>query len=269
MKRISFWPVVLLAFTPGMAGAYYYNYYFEGTHYSPYAWGLRGTGLVPGGTTYSPYALSYQGSGLVSVYAQYTPYARSYYNSGLVPYYGPYEPYPSFTINFKALTKPLVPALHRLPPVVHPRPPARGPRPVGHGCAGPSRPVASAPDAMDTIRRHLQGKGLASLSIDRILRVDNQLVSVDVLVRDRNLLIKYWNPREVERLKATESYQQKAYANYKKSWDRYAAQFQQAGGEIFYVNAAEPQTIVAALESCPKLGPSPQIQPQPALYARH
>ena len=33
--------------------------------------------------------------------------------------------------------------------------------------------------------------------------IDNQLVSVDFLLKDRNLLIKYWNPEAIEALNAT------------------------------------------------------------------
>ena len=54
------------------------------------------------------------------------------------------------------------------------------------------------PDGMDVIRQHLHAKGLTSVDIDRILRVEDQLLSVDFLVKDRNLLIKYWNPQGIE-----------------------------------------------------------------------
>ena len=120
---------------------------------------------------------------------------------------------------------------------------------------------------MDIIRQHLRGRGFASVSIDRILRVDNQLVSVDVLVKDRNLLIKYWNLEELERLGTKEPFKQKVYAKYKQDWERFAEQYRQTGGEIYTVSASEPQTIVAALESCTKLGPGNGLQ-TPVLYAK-
>lgn len=119
---------------------------------------------------------------------------------------------------------------------------------------------------MDVIRQHLHAKGFASVSINRVLRIDNQLVSVDVLVQDRNLLIKYWNPQEVEQLNTKEAFKQKAYAKYKDDWDRYAEQYKQTGGEVYTVSAAEPETIVAALESCTKL--APVAQPS-TLYAKN
>jgi hypothetical protein len=121
---------------------------------------------------------------------------------------------------------------------------------------------------MDIIRRHLQAKGLGSVSIDRVLRVDNQLVSVDVLVKDRNLLIKYWNPQVVDGLNTKEAFKQKAYAKYRQDWERFAEQYKQAGGEVYTVNASEPQTIVAALESCTRLAPGDGGK-TPTLYAKN
>jgi len=254
MKRISLC-VALLALTPGITEAYGYGSYYEGVHYSPYALSYYHSGLVGGGVYHSPYAVSYGGAGLVYGCVQYTPYAFNYYNSGLVANYGVYPGYSDYAFPvFRAFHRRPSPAVHRAPPVVR-RHAQDAP------CTAPPR------DGMNIIRQHLQAKGLASVNIDRILRVDNQLVSVDVLVKDRNLLIKYWNPQEVERLNATESFQQKAYAKYKQDWERFAEQYKQTGGEIYYVNASEPQTIVAALDSCSKLGPGNDAQ-TPSLYAK-
>jgi hypothetical protein len=121
---------------------------------------------------------------------------------------------------------------------------------------------------MDVIRQHLRSRGCTAVSIDRILRVDDQLISVDVLVKDRNLLIKYWNSQEVERLSTKETFKQKVYAKYKQDWDRSAEQYQRTGGEIYTVSGSEPQTIVAALEFCPRLGPG-SGGPTPVLVAKN
>jgi hypothetical protein len=237
MKRISLF-LALLAFAPGAAQAYYGSFY---------------------GVRYSPYAYSYHNSGLVRGDVEYTPYAYSYYNSGLVAGYGIYSS------AFPALIVPLT----RTPFIVH-RVPVVPRRTVSAAQSqnGTSSPTASSAsiNPMDLIRQRLAAKGLEAVNIDRILRVDNQLVSVDVRVKDRNLLIKYWNPQEVEQLKTKESFKQIAYARYKEGWERYAQQYQQGGGEIYTINASEPQAIVAALDSCPRLGPGSSLQT--ALYAK-
>jgi len=122
---------------------------------------------------------------------------------------------------------------------------------------------------MDVIRQHLRTRGFASVSIDRILRIDDQIVSVDVFVKDRNLLIKYWNPAEVANLGTKDVARQRAYAQYKQDWEQFAQRYKQTGGEVYTVTASEPQTIVAALDSCTKLGPDDSATSRLVLYAKN
>ena len=281
MKRISLC-VALLACMPGIAAAYCYSSCYCGVHYSPYALSYYGSGLVPGYVTYSPYALSYEGSGLINECTQYTPYALSYYSSGLVPGYGVcpdvYCDYAlplcgvPFHHGVRGVAHALSPVHHGTPghaqpahPPSHPGPGVRPPHPCSPRAESPRHDDC---DGMDVIRQHLRGRGFAGVSINRILRVDDELISVDVLIKDRNLLIKYWNPEKVERLSAKEACKQRVYAKYKQDWERFAEQYRQTGGEIYTVSASEPQTIVAALESCPKLGPD-RVGPTPVLYAKN
>jgi len=235
MKRILVC-VALLAFLPGITKAYY------------------GCGY---GVRYSPYALSYHHSGLVPCGVEYTPYAFNYRNSGLVPGYG--------VCNYGGGYGFAIPgAFHGRATCAVRRAPS-GARRSAQNSVRPPRP----PDGMAIIRQHLHAKGLTFVDIDRILRVEDQLLSVDFLVKDRNLLIKYWNPEGIEQLSTKEPFRQKAYATYKENWEKFAEQFQQRGGEIYYVNASEPQTIVAALDSCPKLSPGPGTPIQQTLYAKN
>ena len=71
------------------------------------------------------------------------------------------------------------------------------------------------------------------MDIDRIFRIDNQLVSVDFLVKDRNLLIKYWNPRGIESLSTKENFKQKAYEKYRQDWTQIAARHELNGGKVY------------------------------------
>jgi hypothetical protein len=236
MKRI-FISVAFLAFLPGITNAYY-GYCGYGVRYSPYALSYHSSGLVPCGVEYTPYALSYRHSGLV-------------YGYGICSYGGGYA---------HAFAK----AHHGgVTHTAHVAPPA------GRRCAQNTVRPPGPPDGMTTIRQHLHAKGVTSVDIDRILRVGDQLLSADFLVKDRNLLIKYWNPQGIEQLSTQEAFRQKAYASYKENWEKFAQQFQQKGGEIYYVNASEAQTIVAALDSCPKLNPGNNVQSGTVLYAKN
>ena len=244
MKRISLCAVVL-AFMPGITQAYYGSCY---------------------GVHYSPYALSYYHSGLVGGDVEYTPYALSYYNSGLVPGYGIYPGWcGDYGYGFPVFGGHGRPAAHVV---------SRAPQPARRSAQNTSRPARprSGPcraNGMDVIRQHLRTRGFASVSIDRILRVDDQLVSVDVFVKDRNLLIKYWNPGEVANLSTKEVSKQRAYAKYKQDWEQFAQRYKQTGGEVYVVTASEPQTIVAALDSCTKLSPDNGVIGQPVRYAKN
>ena len=236
MKRI-FICAAILAFLPGITNAYY----------GCYGYGVR----------YSPYAFSYHNSGLIPAGFEYTPYAFSYHNSGLVYGYGIYDYGGGYVYSA---------------PEVHHRAAIRGtPRPASafRGRAQATACPPRRPDGMAVIRQHLHAKGLTRLDINRILRVGDDLISVDLLVKDRNLLIKYWNPQGIEQLSTKEPYRQKAYAKYREDWEQFAKQFQEKGGEIYYVNASEPQTIVAALELCPKLSPGVGTPIQQTLYAKN
>ncbi len=248
MKRI-FICVALLALTPGITKAYYGCGY--GVRYSPYALSYHSSGLVPCGVEYTPYAFSYHNSGLV-------------YGYGICDYGGGYG-YAIPGAHHRAVTH----VVRRAPISVRhsAQNTARPPRPPD-GTGSQTRRNAFG-DPMATIRQHLHAKGVTAVDIDRIMRVGDQLLSVDFLVKDRNLLIKYWNPKGIEQLSTKEAFKQKAYANYKESWEKFAAQFQQKGGEIYYVNASEPQTIVAALDSCPKLSPGGNTPAPPVLYAKN
>ena len=248
MKRISLC-AALLTLVPGLAQAYCGCGY--GVHYSPYALSYHSSGLIPCDFEYTPYALSYQNSGLVYGYGicYYGDCDYGYAIAVGAPHGGVCGPAfhtPSHARHF-AQAKPA------------------STRPCG-------RPVACRSDPIATIRQHLQTRGFAAARVDRIFRVNNELVSADVLVKERNLVIKYWNPEEIQRLAAQGATNQKVYARYRQNWERFAQQYQQSGGEIFTVNASEPQTLVAALESCPKLtspAPSHETQTQTVLYAKN
>lgn len=274
MKRTSIW-LVLLALTPGIAEAWYYHHVPPRyrVHYSPYALSYDHSGLVPGRLDYSMYKVDYHNSGLVFEGVRYTPYALSYNHSGLIrDYYhvsAPYA-YPAYPVVY-AVTQSACRA-----PCYADNGIAQKSRRDGdsgrraHGYArSVSRGRLQEADGMDIIRQHLRARGIDAPGIDRILRVDSELVSVDFMLADRKLLIKYWNPDAMALLNAAEGSRRKACEKYKRNWESFAAQFEQGGGEIFYVTASDAQTIVAALESCTRLDTGNDTPTRSRMYARN
>ncbi|MGE5294709.1 MAG: hypothetical protein ACM3VT_07760 [Solirubrobacterales bacterium] len=233
MKRTSLW-LVLLALTPGISKAWYGSYCVR----------------------YTPYALTYQHSGLVSG-VDYTPYAFTYRSSGLVPGYGiSCESFANFAYPVRAAH-----------PARYGRPVSHGSRPVRRHAQAVPEPVRP-PNGMNTIRQHLLAKGIQSAGIDQILMVNNEIISVDFLLRDRNLLIKYWNPKGIEALTAEGGPRLKSYENYRRNWAEVAAEHEKNGGQIYYVEASDAQTIVASLNSCSVLNAAPETENETVLYAK-
>lgn len=277
MKRISIW-LVLLGMTPAVTQATYYSDPRYRIQYSPYVFSYTHTGLVPGGLDYSPYAVSYCGTGLVPEYVRYTPYAFTYNNSGLIADYAVYPgpcfiPYCGYAGSY-SVTRPCAGRMTSYAGAANPPPRRYNSSASSQVAYARSFPPARSrnpkkADGMSIIRQHLQAHGIRNADINRILKVDGGLVSVDFALRDRNLIIKYWNPDEIARLNAAGGVRQMAYEKYRKGWEAFATRYKQAGGEIHYIEASDAQTIVAALESCEKLDMGGNRNGRPTVYAKN
>jgi len=275
MKRISLW-LILLALTPGIAEARRYISSSYRARYSPYALRYGSSGFVPGRLNYSLHALDYDSSGLVQWDTRYTPYATSYGNSGLfAEYRSPYA------VPYSYLHPAYVHALihARLIRAVHPHlacPPERQDCPSTRASVrAPSRsmPVRAAakrgPDGLTVIRRHLQAKGLKAVGISRILRIDDMLVSADVIAGNRDVLIKYWNRKAIEQMDAKETSKQEVYEKYRRDWEVSAAQYRRNGGTVYSIMATDAPTIVALLDCCTSLNVEPGKPTETAMYAKN
>lgn len=234
MKRISL-VLALLALPPGVTKAH---------------WGWYG------GVRYSPYALSYYSTGLIRGSVDYTPHALSYHNSGLVEGYGVGDTSHGFAFSTVGVRRAYgaVKAAHTKsaryaagnPPVTHP----------------------PAPDGLNTIRQYLRDRGFAAASVNRILRIDSKLVGADFTLADQKLVIRYWDPKEIEQLSSKPAGVQRLYEQHRQAWESYAEQHRQTGGEVYCVEASDPQTIVASLQSCPRLDTGDSLMGLPVMYAK-
>ncbi len=238
MKRISI-SLVILALSPAVTQAYW-------------SWWC--------GVRYSPYALSYRHSGLVYGGVDYTPYALSYPSSGLVPGYGVCADTFGFAVPAVGVRRGFGGFRGHAAHMSFRKFSAADPQPA------PSRP---APDGLTTIRQYLQGKGFADASINRILRIDNKLLGVDFTLTDQKLVIRYWDPKEIEQLSSKSAGVQMLYAKHKQAWESYAEQHRQLGGEVYCVEASDAETIVASLQSCPRLDTGNNAIDQPVMYAKN
>jgi len=190
---------------------------------------------------------------------RYSPYARDYHHTGLIPGGLAYSPYV-----FGRGGSPLVYEGTRYTPyaltydnpglVLVPR--------------GSARPVREK-DGLQIIRQHLRDRGIDNAGISHILRIDGQLVSVSFTLHDRNLIVKYWNPKAIESLPATASYKQKTFERYRTNWQQLAAAHESRGGKIYTIETADRERIVAALKSCGSLDIGGSVSTHAALYAKN
>lgn len=253
MKRIS-WCLILLALTPGIVQAWGYGSSYCRIRYSPYALRYGKSGLVQGRPDYSLYAFDYDSSGLVT-------YCYGGYSMPCGYLHPAYVQAHVFAPQSRPAPKHAV------------QPPARGG--YSNAASGASSALAAREgtepqsDGLDVIRRHLQGKGVGDVDVNRILRIDDMLVSADIQVRSRNVLIKYWNPDAIGQLDAKEAHKRNAYEKYRQDWDSRAIQYQAKGGEVYSITASEARTIVALLDCCAGLD-ARRDEPQAAsLYAKN
>jgi len=265
MKRISIW-LILLAMMPGFAEAGYYSYYVPPryrVHYSPYALRYEGTALVPGGLDYSVHAVSYGSSGLVYEGVRYTPYALGYNSSGLIYAYSSFCSYPgvAYPVYSGIVAHPSVGA-HRQPAAASCV--ARATRNTPQTTRHAQGRTQNEMNATRVIREHLQTKGFDQVSVNRVLSIDGNIISADFTIRELNLLVKYWNPDQIDALGTKSRLRLQAYKNYKRDWERFAEQYARDGGTVCSVTESNAQTIVAALDSCPalELQPTPNGEPE-------
>lgn len=280
MRRISI-AMTLALLVPSITQADYNAPLRHRVQYNPYAFGYHSNGLVPGGIKYTPYAFKAGSSGLVFEGVRYTPYAFTYKSTGLVlDYYWYPIPYAVYSPSCS-------------PDQIHP---VYGAQPCNRRdsrtvrspsyyqsrdttAAGEAdRSVASAKreDTIAVIRQYLRERGISDVGINRILRVDDKLVSADFTVGGRNLLIKYWDPTQTESKDAKADCERtstialgaKMIEKYKKDWEAFAGKYQQNGGEIYVVAASGRTDIVAALNACTKLGPADAKPAPQTMYAR-
>jgi hypothetical protein len=285
MRRISI-AMTLALLVPSLAQADYNAPLRYRVQYNPYAFGYHSNGLVPGGIKYTPYAFKAGSSGLVFEGVRYIPYAFTYKSTGLVlDYY--WYPIPYAVYSPSCAPDQVYPMYNRVQPCDR-----RDSRTVNKGYRSrsyyQSRDTATATegddavasaerqDTITVIRQYLRERGISDVGINRILRVDDKLVSADFTVGGRNLLIKYWDPTQTEpketqadsKRASTSSVGAKMIEKYKKDWEAFAGKYQQDGGEIYVIAASGRTDIVAALDACTKLGPG-DAKPAPrTMYAK-
>jgi len=284
MKRISVFTIAVLMLMHSVTNAHYYHIPVRfRTRYSPYAFSYNHpSGLICGDLQYSPYAFSYNyPSGLVPYYVRYSPYAFSYENpSGLVPYYFSYHPYafshkhPSGLISeycsyyclpyaYSCRSSGLVDCdtnfyrdAYSYKPAV--KPPAKYlSTQLKTGLApcltqSPKRGFNGS-DGKEIIYGYLKSNNIDDFDVDRLLKIDNKTISVNFVFRDKNIIIKYWNPEEIQSLMQQAGYQKSYYQKYEQQWKDFCREYKEKGGKVYQIESADKEEILSKLSLCQEL----------------
>lgn len=268
MKRISLLTIIVFVHLLSAANAYYSSRtpLRYRTRYSPYAFSYKyPSGLISGELGYSPYAFGYGRSGLIPYWVQYSPYAFSYkYPSGLVSDYwsGPY--YFGYALGYRQFgagdcdtgrsgcvssdesadllyyqmrqkyQENLKARDERLRTLRRDRQEATATREIDGG---------------EIIRQYLASKNV-DFQMNRILRIGDKMVSAEFLLKNKNLLIQYWNPAEVELVAQDSGYKKNIYEKYRQMCGDFGQQFRQQGGRIYQIESANAQEILEKLKLC-------------------
>ncbi len=273
MKRISIAAAMLIVMGGVAHGRSYYGY--DSIRHRV-RWSIYAHCLVPGELHYSPYANKYGSTGLVPYWVRYSPYAYSYkHPSGLVDDLASsvstiyYKPENYTYIDFSGPGHLSVRCPREVNDDISLSSPNRDSYEVKLQALRnrtsaleqlrQQRSKISAADGKDIIAQYLTGRKI-DFRMTRLLQVDGMTISVDFVVGDGNILIKYWNPLEILALDYKAEHKKKAYENYLESWKSSCARFQGGGGKVYQIISSdrnEISTELAKLITKPKDNPDP------------
>ncbi len=286
MKRISLFAIVILTIAPGVTKAFIYDYGYGSylryrTRWSPYAFSHKRSGLVSGYLRYSLYAFSHKNpSGLVDRDFRYTPYAFSHKNpSGLIHENADYSPYAfsykhpglvadtGYRVSYRTCYAP-VRVVHNWPGTVSRKHSessdemknsyeakliARRERIKQARDSRKQINMAKGNDGKEIIYRYLKSRNIDDFETTGILRINNKIVNVNFLLRDKNIMITYWDLDEVQSLLQQPGYKRNYYERHEQQWKNLCTKYIQTGGKIYPITSADAKGILAKLMLCPEL----------------
>ena len=286
MKRISLLAIVILTIAPRVAKAFFYDYHYSSVRYrtrwSPYAFNHKRSGLVSGYLRYSPYAFSHKHSGLVDNDVRYSPYAFSHKHSGLIQGYGGYSPY-AFSYKHPGLVADtdywacyrtccapvtVVHSVHSWPCALSYKNSESSDEDndsyeeklIAHRerikrliDSRKQINMAKGTDGKEIIYKYLKSKNIDDFEMTGLLKINNKTVNVNFLLRDKNIMITYWDLDEVRSLLEQPGYKRNYYEKHEQEWRNLCTKYIQTGGIVYPITSADEDEILAKLTLCSEL----------------
>jgi hypothetical protein len=205
--------------------------------YSPYAFGVGANGMIYGDLVYNPYASGINHDGLVSDSLFYNPYAFGIGRNGLVSdcaFRVPPRSYLTICNTYSTASRSGATVQTK---ICYDQGERTSPR--------QQRDYFTS-NGHTTISAYLKNKGI-NFRTDRILRINGRIISVNYLLEDRNILIKYWNTEEILALQQQPQRAQAFYDSYLEEWKQYIGEFRSGGGQILQILADNNQNVTSKL----------------------
>jgi hypothetical protein len=256
MKRISLLVLVALAASPEFSWARHYVPYTTGIRYSPYAFGLKSSGLIPGSVHFNSYAFGTEHHGLTSDRVRFSPYAFSTKHSGLISTVGcDFVPCTPWFSDSRSEARELSRAINTLSESVKPN--NRSPyttRTALRMRTAPRRRVSrrrrsySSNDQTSMIGEHLMKVIPGQYKITHLLRTNKDTISFDIVLKEKNLVIKYWNQAKIESMnEKAEPKEKQVYTDYINTWAEFANRVELAGGTVVHLACKDQDQILGEL----------------------
>ncbi|MCP4612879.1 MAG: hypothetical protein GY845_29650 [Planctomycetes bacterium] len=283
MKRISLLAIVMLMIVPGITKAHFYNSTSVRyrTRWSPYAFTNKTSGLISGNYEYSPYALTRKSNGLIRRDVRYSPYAFTHKTSGLIRDNVGYSPY---AFNYKhsglidntdyrsryRICRPPVVIAHTVDNTSCARsyssrssgktsityknlPTTRRERLQAQRNSKKQTKTAKQQDSKDIICRYLKSRNIDGFKMTGMLSIEGRVVNVNFQLKDKNIMITYWDLDEVQSLLQQPGYHRTYLERHEKEWKNLCSKYTQAGGKIYPITSADEKEILAKLTLCSEL----------------
>lgn len=283
MKRISLFAIVMLTIVPGLTKARFYDSSSVRyrTRWSPYAFSNKSSGLISGNYSYSPYAFTHKNSGLIHRDVRYSPYAFTHKTNGLIRDNVGYSPY-AFNYKHSGLVdntnyrsryrvcRPPVVIVHTVDKASYVRryssrssdktnityqklPTSRRERLQAQMDTKKQIKTVKEQDGKDIICRYLQSRNMDGFKMTGMLRISGKVINVNFLLKDKNLMITYWDLDEVQSLMKQPGYHRTYFEKHEKEWKNLCNKYAQAGGNIYPITSADEKEILAKLTLCSEL----------------
>lgn len=217
------------------------------------------SGLIPGYVRYSPYAFGFDHpSGLVNEWTSYNMYAFGINHNGLISEYGAGLPYwndPIYSPDQNRLTQAIDRLAKSIDCISSNQYVTHSP---GYSRAYTKKTYTVRADDLNSdnprifMKAYLDTQIPGEFKVSNLLRIDQEVVSFNVVVKNRNLVIKYWNLPKIRSIKNASNEKTEQLSKYMEKWAAVENFYDEHGEQVVHIMSPERSKIIQELAHCLK-----------------